>query len=189
MRDRTDDTPHAPADDAGERRDLARASEREESTRGSPRFRDLDEFECRSLLARNHVGRIAYSFRDRVSIEPVSYVLDDDWLYGRTSPSEKIEIIRRSRWVAFQVDEIEGVFEWQSVVAHGAFYVLDPDGAPDELAARDRAIQLLRRLIPETATAADPVPHRNIFFRIHLDRVEGRRATTAPAGDREVPLE
>mgnify|MGYP003579230221 CR=1 FL=1 len=192
MRDRTDDTPRAPADtDARERRDPGRASEiaRDQSKRVSPRFRDLDDFECRTLLARNHVGRLAYSFRDRVSIEPVNYVLEDDWLYGRTAPSEKIEVIRRSRWVGFQVDEIVGVFDWQSAVVHGAFYVLHPDGAPDELTARDRAIQLMRLLIPETGTAEDPVPHRNIFFRIHMDRLEGRRATTAPGGDREVPLE
>jgi hypothetical protein len=91
--------------------------------------------------------------------------------------------------VAFQVDEVEGVFDWESVTAHGAVYLLDADGAPDELAARARAIELMRLLIPETATDADPVPHRNIFFRIHIDRVEGRRATTAPSGDREVPLE
>ena len=32
----------------------------------APTFRDLTEAELNALLARNHVGRIAYSFRDRV---------------------------------------------------------------------------------------------------------------------------
>ena len=193
MRDETEGTPGVPEEidsiPAKLEADRTATSPGTGDHLATPRFRDLDERECRALLARNHVGRLAYSFRDRVGIEPVSYVLDADWLYGRTSPSEKLDVIRRSRWVAFQVDEIQGVFEWQSVVAHGGFYMLDPDGAPDELEAREKAVALLRRLIPETGTPADPVPHRNILFRIHVDRLEGRRATTTAVGEREVPLE
>ena len=192
MRERMDGTPGAPSStDAGRgvREPGMGGAEERGDVRGNPRIRDLDERECLELFARNHVGRLAYTFRDRVSIEPMSYVFDDGWLYGRTSPSEKLEVVRRSRWVAFEVDEIDRVFDWQSAVAHGAFYVLEEDAAPDLLATRRRAVELLRRLIPETGTPDDPVPHRNVMFRIHIDRLEGRRATTAPVGEREVPLE
>ena len=194
MKDRIEQTPRVPLEidpAAGRRqpRDAADALVPADAEAAVPRFRDLDEHECRALLARNHVGRLAYTFRDRVSIEPVHYVLDGDWLYGRTSPSEKLEVLRHSRWVAFEADEIDGLFEWRSVVAHGAFYTLDPDGPPDEVEARSRAIEMLRQIVPGTGTAGDPVPHRNVLFRIHLDRLEGRRATTGVDVEREVPLE
>ena len=161
-----------------ERRTEAGRRDAEAQAGRRPRIRDLDEAECQQILARNALGRLAYSFRDRVDVEPVHYVHDAGWLYGRTSPGDKLEILRHSRWVAFEVDEVDGLFEWRSVVAHGAFYVLEPEGAAFDRAAFERAIELLRRLIPETGTAEDPVPHRSVIFRIHLDRLTGRESTS-----------
>ena len=40
-------------------------------------FRELTAAETDALLERNHVGRIAYSFHDRVDIEPIHYVYAD----------------------------------------------------------------------------------------------------------------
>jgi nitroimidazol reductase NimA-like FMN-containing flavoprotein (pyridoxamine 5'-phosphate oxidase superfamily) len=45
--------------------------------------------EIRELLTRNHVGRLAFSFHDRVDIRPIHYIYHDNWLYGRTSQSDK----------------------------------------------------------------------------------------------------
>jgi hypothetical protein len=145
---------------------------------GVPLFRDLGPEECKAILGRNVVGRLAYSFRDRVSIEPVSYIYHDGSIYGRTSASDKLDVLRHSRWVAFEVDEVEGMFEWRSAVAHGAFYRLEREGSQIDRAAYDRALALARRLIPETGTREDPVPHRNVLFRIFVDELTGREATT-----------
>ncbi|MEY2457594.1 MAG: hypothetical protein QOK06_2706, partial [Acidimicrobiaceae bacterium] len=41
-----------------------------------PIIRALRGDESQALLARNRVGRIAYSFHDRVDIEPVHYVYE-----------------------------------------------------------------------------------------------------------------
>lgn len=145
---------------------------------GAPRVRELTHEECEKILARNIVGRIAYSFRDRVHIEPVHYAYDAGWLYGRTSPSAKLDVLRHSRWVAFEVDEVDGLFDWRSVVAHGGFYVLEEGGSRMDRLIRQRAIQNLRRVIPATGTADDPVPQRDVLFRIHVDRMSGRAATS-----------
>lgn len=53
-------------------------------------IRDLDDEECRRLLADSGVGRIAYTFRDRVDIQPLSYAFDDGWIFGRTSHGSKL---------------------------------------------------------------------------------------------------
>lgn len=139
-------------------------------------FRDLSAGESIALLRRNRVGRMAYSFRNRVDIVPLHYVYSGGWLYGRTSMGPKLLALRHSRWVAFEVDEIDGVFDWRSVVVHGALYLLDPEHPPRDPAARRRAIRLLRRITPETLSADDPVAFRDVLFRVFADEVNGRAA-------------
>jgi hypothetical protein len=50
------------------------------------------------------VGRIAFSIHDRVDIEPLLYVFVHGWIYGRTQPGRKIEVLSHHRWVAVEVD-------------------------------------------------------------------------------------
>ena len=50
-----------------------------------PTFRTLDRTECERVLSRNHVARVAFSFHDKVDIEPVHYVYDRGDMFGRTS--------------------------------------------------------------------------------------------------------
>ena len=88
-------------------------------TQHPPVIRSLDRTECEALLARNHIGRVAYALHDRVSITPLHYVFLDGWLYGRTSHGAKIGIVAHNHWVAFEVDEVARLFDWRSVVVHG----------------------------------------------------------------------
>jgi len=73
----------------------------------TPRFRELDRAECLAILQRHFVGRMAFARKDGVDIEPIHYVLDDGWLYGRTQPGTKLEALTHNRWVALEVDEVE----------------------------------------------------------------------------------
>lgn len=141
-----------------------------------PRFRKLSPTESRALLRRNNVGRMAFAFHNRVDIVPIHYVYSAGWLYGRTSLGPKLITLTHSQWVAFEVDEIDGLFDWRSVVLYGGLQILDAEGPPREIAARRHAIRLLRTLIPETLRASDPVPFREIVFRIHVDELSGREA-------------
>ncbi len=143
-----------------------------------PAFRELDPAECTALLQRHHVGRMAFSRKDRVDIEPIHYVFDDGWLYGRTQPGTKLEVLTHNRWVAFEVDEVDALFDWRSVVVKGGFYLLRRDGSEQEVAIYDKGIRILRTLVPETMTPHDPLPERAIVFRIHIDEMYGRAAST-----------
>jgi nitroimidazol reductase NimA-like FMN-containing flavoprotein (pyridoxamine 5'-phosphate oxidase superfamily) len=70
----------------------------------TPTIRELTDEEMHALLARNHVGRVAFSFHDRVDIRPIHYIFSDNWLFGRTEPSDKLVTLRHNQWVAFEVD-------------------------------------------------------------------------------------
>ena len=144
------------------------------TTADAPAIRELAREEVTSLLARHHVGRIAYSFHDRVDIQPIHYVLDGSWLYGRTSPGSKFATLAHNPWCAFEVDEVRGLFDWDSVVVKGHLELLDPETASAD--AYDLGLRLMRDLIAETFLERDPVPHRSILFRLHTSEMTGRSA-------------
>jgi nitroimidazol reductase NimA-like FMN-containing flavoprotein (pyridoxamine 5'-phosphate oxidase superfamily) len=147
----------------------------------APAFRELTRQECDALLERNNVGRVAFSFHDHVDIEPVHYVYAGGWLHGRTAAGAKILVLRHHPWVAFEVDEVEGLFDWRSVVVHGGVHVPDPEGSPADREAHAETLGHVRRLVPETLAKDDPAPGRLLLFRIHVDEVTGRAAASRAA--------
>ncbi|HET8632562.1 MAG TPA: pyridoxamine 5'-phosphate oxidase family protein [Gemmatimonadales bacterium] len=136
-------------------------------------FRDLSERECRELLGRNHVGRIAYQIGEYVNIVPLGYVYHGDWLACRTQEGSKVSVLRRSPYVAFEVDEVEGLFDWKSVVVQGSWYEEDRPTT-----GREETLAALRAVAPNVLTPEDPTPFRDILFRIHIREITGRAATT-----------
>lgn len=138
--------------------------------------RELSRPEAEAILARNHVGRIAFAQGNGVDVEPIHYVWDAGWLYGRTSPGGKLEVLRHRYWVAFEVDEAEHLLSWRSVVVRGGFYTLPADGAAWQRSASEHARTLLQRLLPGSFTPADPTPWRSVLFRIAAQEVVGREA-------------
>lgn len=142
----------------------------------APTFRVLTRAECDALLARQRVARVAYTFHDRVSIEPIHYAYEDGWLVGRTAPGSKLATLAHNPWVALEVDEVRDTFDWESVVVHGTFYQLHREGTATERESWARAVPLLRRIVPEALAPNDPVPFRDVLFHVHVDEVAGRAA-------------
>jgi len=136
---------------------------------------DMTEAESRTLLSATRLGRIAFTFRDRVDIQPINYLIKGDWLFGRTSPGGKLTTIRHNRWVAFQVDRIESPWEWESVVVRGAFHDLSEDDSHDGRELLEQATALIRGILPESFTLEDPAPHRMVIFGIAIQELQGRR--------------
>jgi nitroimidazol reductase NimA-like FMN-containing flavoprotein (pyridoxamine 5'-phosphate oxidase superfamily)/osmotically-inducible protein OsmY len=131
------------------------------------------------ILARNNVGRLAFSFRGRVNVVPVHFVYEKGWIYGRTAPGGKLLQILRNRRIAFEVDEHAALFDWRSVVVHGTFYIIEHES---NTTVFDHAVGLLRDLLPATLTDSDPVPFRSHLFRINAAEITGRAAS--PGGGR-----
>lgn len=148
-------------------------------------IRELARREIEEILARNNVGRVAFVLRDGADIEPINYVYKDGWIYGRTSKGTKLDSVARHARVAFEVDEVEAIFDWRSVVVKGALSVMQPESAahqgpsdtswhPD--AAFSEGVALLQSLLPATLKSTDPASFRHTVFRIHLDETSGREA-------------
>jgi nitroimidazol reductase NimA-like FMN-containing flavoprotein (pyridoxamine 5'-phosphate oxidase superfamily) len=143
---------------------------------GDVEFRELSTDEIQHLLQANHVGRLAFSLHDRVDIQPIHYVYDRGWLYGRTSVGQKSETLRHNQWVAFEVDEVSDTFNWRSVVVHGSFWILHPRGSQQALDLWAKAAELVSTVVPGSLTETDPVAFRQTLFRIAVNDARGRAA-------------
>ncbi len=144
---------------------------------GSPgafHTRPLDREECLALLRRQQVGRLAFSFRDRVDIRPLGYAFRDGWIFGRTEAGGgKLETLGHHRWVAFQVDEIHDLWNWSSVVVHGAFHLLDEDAGGEQARIREVGLAALSQVFPHLYTDRDPGRPRSLLFAVDLQEVAG----------------
>ncbi|MEX2110279.1 MAG: pyridoxamine 5'-phosphate oxidase family protein [Gemmatimonadaceae bacterium] len=143
-------------------------------------FRELARDEIEAMLLRNRVGRIAFSFNDRVDIQPIHYIYEHGWLYGRTSEGDKISTLTHNQWVAFEVDEISDLFDWRSLVIHGSFWILHPRGSPRAEELWAKAAELVSSIVPGALTEHDPVAFRQTLFRIAVGDVRGREAKMKP---------
>ncbi len=144
----------------------------------TPTFDVLDRTACEAVLARQHVGRLAFTFRDRVDIEPIHYVFDDGRVYGRTQRGTKVHVVAHHPWVAFEVDEIDAMFDWRSVVLHGRITFPDPAGSPPDQALFARGVEVFKRLVPSAFAEGDPTPDRDLLFVIHVHDMTGRSASS-----------
>jgi len=152
---------------------------------GIPRdIRELDQVEMDALLSRHHVGRIAYSLHDRVDIEPIGYVHEEGWIFGRTSSGTTLHVLARRHWVAFEVDEVAGPGDWESVVVHGTFYHLEPEGTESDKLRFEKALDAVKRVMPDAFEEGDQVAFRDVLFGIHIDRMSGRASSSRPGPTR-----
>jgi hypothetical protein len=147
---------------------------------GDVTFRELSRDEIEAMLLRNRVGRLAFSLHDRVDMQPLHYIYERGWLYGRTSEGDKIAALKHNQWVAFEVDEVTDLFDWRSIVIHGSFWIMHPLGSPRAEELWTKAAELVSKIVPGALTDTDPVAFRQTIFRIAVSDVRGREAKMKP---------
>jgi nitroimidazol reductase NimA-like FMN-containing flavoprotein (pyridoxamine 5'-phosphate oxidase superfamily) len=143
---------------------------------------DMTAGECREILARSGIGRLACT-RDNVPyIVPIYFAYEPDHLYGFSTVGRKIEWMRANPNVCVELDDIQDHTLWTSIIIHGRYQEL-PD-TPEYQAERRQAQMLLEKrfLWWQTAHAAEQLRRRNgkpspvVFYCIHVEEISGRRA-------------
>jgi len=140
---------------------------------------ELTEEECGTALKQVDVGRLACARVNQPYIVPINFSYDGQHLYGVTTLGQKIEWMRCNPLVCLEIDERTSHYQWMSIVVFGRYEEL-PD-TPEYAQARAHALEVLQRrpMWWQPACVATERRERRppIFFRIHIERVTGHRAT------------
>ena len=108
---------------------------------------ELNDQEIDGVLHEAMIGRIGCHADGQTYIVPVSYAYDGEHVYGHSGSGRKVTMMRENPSVCFEVEKVDDLGNWQTVIAWGTFEELT--GAD---AAASRQI-LLARFAPLLADA------------------------------------
>jgi nitroimidazol reductase NimA-like FMN-containing flavoprotein (pyridoxamine 5'-phosphate oxidase superfamily) len=142
----------------------------------------LSNSEVEALLSKNVVGRIGCRYNGTILIVPITYAYDGTFVIGHTVEGLKIDLLRKNPECCFEVDSMESLSSWQSVIAMGTFEELSG-------AEASAAIETLRTRLASMKTSETSQPQRMgpsstnrtltqgnnpIIYRIRLKEKTGR---------------
>jgi hypothetical protein len=142
---------------------------------------ELTSNQIDQVLHRQVVGRIASNVADKLYIVPVAYAFDGNYIYAHSRDGMKIRMMRKNPNVCFQVDEIENMANWRSVIVWGVYEEIKPEPA------RKKAMGIIMdRLAPFQSGETSHVHEhshppevvekkkRAIVFRLNIKEKTGR---------------
>lgn len=144
-------------------------------------FDTLSTQQIIDLVSNNVVGRLGCHADGRTYVVPISYAYDGDYIYARSFEGLKLSMMRKNPKVCFQIDKMENMSDWKSVIIWGTFEELT------DIKEREKGLKvLLSRILPNISsktvkfTPEWPFPTNDfdridgIVFRIHIQEMTGR---------------
>jgi len=135
---------------------------------------ELTKSEVENVLRENIIGRIGCHAYGQTYVVPITYAYDGDYVYAHTTVGMKLHMMRGNPHVCFEVDHMDDLANWHSVIAWGTFEELQGPQA-------ERAIALLvDRIEPQISgpPGLSVHPHHGmttgVAYRIKLERKTGR---------------
>ena len=145
----------------------------------------LTKNQSERVLLSELVGRVGCHASGKMYIVPLSYVFEKGYLYAHAKDGLKIKMMRKNPNVCFQVDQIDDMAHWRSVVVWGKFEEITTP------AAQDKTLKLLadRFGVYNTSESVKPVfqtkdqeplkEKKPVLFRIAVEEMSGRFENTA----------
>lgn len=142
----------------------------------------LNSRQIDQVLRSEIVGHLGCYADGKIYVAPISYVYDGEYIYGHSADGQKLRMMRANPRVCLQVDHIEDLAHWVSVIVWGEFEELADD-------AEKEAMRLfLERMEPLQVSETALSPHRApagvpaldlqgqliVFYRIKATERTGR---------------
>ena len=149
-------------------------------------IREMPYEACELLLRNNFIGRIAYIASGAPHVVPMTYYYSNQSkksLLLYSLEGHKIDAMRKNRWVGFQVDEIESITRWRSVLVQGEFEQLEHIDAKEVLHEFSQGVKdVVNRttgkgvqFIHEFSSKLQAQKGAPIVFRINIHEVIGKQ--------------
>ena len=143
------------------------------------RIVQISEEECKELLGRISVGRLACSLNDQPYIVPVYFAYEPEYLSIFSTVGKKIRWMRQNPKVCVQIDEIASRDNWTSVVVDGTYVELrEPQYTADKERAREQLGQSADwwlAPLAERREQIDDLSIQPVFFRVDVQSMSGLR--------------
>lgn len=89
----------------------------------------LSDKQIDELLFSQSIGRLGCYADGKIYVVPVTYVYDGQNIICHSREGMKLEMMRKNPDVCFEVDKMENMANWQSVIAWGTFVELNGEEA------------------------------------------------------------
>jgi len=116
---------------------------------------DLNPDQIEVLLMNEVIGRIGCNANGVTYVVPVTYVYDDGYIYAHSKEGMKIQMMRLNPMVCFEIDKMDDLENWQSVIAWGRY---------EELKGNDQKMGLQKIIngLPLASSSETSLPSRNL---------------------------
>lgn len=140
----------------------------------------LNNSQIENLVRSQVVARLGCTAAGEMYVVPITYAYEGNYLYGHTIEGKKIKMMRENPQVCFEVDVIENMAHWQSVIGWGVYEELEGKQAEEGLQI------LVNRMHPLMSSETSRPKHgldrtqlmkpntRMVVFRIKIDLMTGR---------------
>ena len=142
---------------------------------------ELDDIQIDHILNSQYVGRIGCRSGKDVYVVPITYAYDGTYIYSFSKVGTKIKIMRKNPRVCFQVDAIDNMANWRSVLVWGEYEELASESerkkAAKIISGKLDPITTSETLVPKRQTMAPQIVEkqkRTISYRIRIRSKSGR---------------
>ncbi len=148
-------------------------------------IKNLNQKECVELLSNNYIGRLAFIVGKTPYIIPITYYYydqGDNSIISYSLEGHKIDAMRKNQSVSVEVDEIESISRWKSVLVHGQFEELKGIDAKSQLHefsqgvkdVIDRKEERKLQFIHEFSSKLGADGSSPIVYRIKISEITGK---------------
>ena len=143
----------------------------------------LNSEQIEQILRSEVIGRIGCHANGKTYVVPITYAYDGERVICHTSQGMKIQMMRSNPEVCFEVEQVDNLANWRSVIAWGKYEELQGE-------ASKKAMRLLiERVMPIMASTTVHPSHaeealregkdyqpspQTVIFSIHLSEKTGR---------------
>ncbi|MEI2749302.1 MAG: pyridoxamine 5'-phosphate oxidase family protein [Ferruginibacter sp.] len=141
----------------------------------------LTSTQINNILSSQSVCRLACTDGKKPYVTPVTYAYDGKFIYGQTQEGTKLNILRKNPNVCLQMDIMNSMNNWQSVLVYGKFEELKnkaADTAREYLFSKVLTLMTsstIHNFEHEGATKVDDNNRiKSIMYRIKIKEITGR---------------
>lgn len=135
---------------------------------------ELTDSQIEDLLRTEVIARIGCISGGRVYVVPVSYVYDGTYVWGHGMDGEKLRAMRAHPEVCVEVEHVDDMSNWRSVIAWGTFEECEGAEWDTGLALLAERIMPLLTFPPHQPPPDLSVLRRGSVYRIKVTTKTGR---------------